>query len=116
MFGEGASQSKEPADVVLMIMRKDYIGDARKIHAEFLGVVEHGFRMVAGVEEELAAVNLDEGGKAPFAEAFMIREHCGKDGDTQGFDRRLDRGQSVRFGGEGDGEREAEGDVEEAEE
>ena len=67
--GKLATQRHEPSDVVAMMMAEDHVGDAAQVDLQLACVLEHGFRPRPGVEQDAAAVRLDQCREAPLAHA-----------------------------------------------
>jgi hypothetical protein len=59
-------------------MAEQDVGDGRQVDLQLLRVAEHRVLARPGVEQQPVAVDLDEGGEAPLADA-LVRQHGGED-------------------------------------
>ena len=69
--------------MITVVVRKHDLGNAGEVNAQCLGVFQDDVGMRSGIEENPAAIRLDQSGEAPFAELVAIREHRGKDRDPE---------------------------------
>src|SRR2546426_6023434 len=72
--------------MVGVIVREDNVRHAGEIDAELLRVSKHGLGTGTRVDQEAAAVDLEEGRESPLANAMLgvAREHRGEDRDLDG--------------------------------
>ena len=94
--GQLLSEVHEARCVITMVVRDDEIGHIRQMDPELDGVTEHGFRALAGVDQQSPAIDFEQRRESPLADATtgVSREHRGQhshfDG-SGGFRRAVSR-------------------------
>ena len=82
-----AAQGHQAAGVVLVVVAQHHVVDAGEVEAQLARVVEDGARTRAGVEQDPPAVDFDQGGEAPLADA-RVGEHGREHDDAKTGDAR----------------------------
>jgi hypothetical protein len=71
-LGQLPPQRHQPADVVRVVVCENDIGDRGEIDAEGFCVAQHGLGVVAGVDENAAAVDFEERRESPLTDAATM--------------------------------------------